>query len=82
MRKRKFIHRATVKLLFLQGDLRDELRIVVFGPWQKAPLPPFEEASQGEFGVAADLDLIPVRPDIQSHQHDADADRAIQLADS
>lgn len=64
-----------------QGDLRDELRVVVFGPWQKAPLSPFEEASEGELGVAADLDLIPVRPDVQTDQHDANADRAVQLPD-
>lgn len=64
----------------LRGNSRDELRVVVFGPRQEAPLAPLEEASEGEFGVAAHVDLIPVRPDIQTHQHDADAHRPIQLA--
>lgn len=54
----------------------------MLGPRQKVPLAPFEEASKGEFGVAADVDLIPVRPDIQADQHDAKAHRAIQLAGS
>lgn len=70
------------KSLRLQSYLRDELRVVVFDVRQKFPLSPFEEASEGEFRVAADLDLVPVRPDMQPHQHDADADRPIQLSDS
>lgn len=68
--------------LFFERYARDELRVVVFGPRQEAPLAPFEEAPEGEFGVAADVDLIPVRPDIQTHQHDANAHRPIQLAES
>lgn len=70
------------KSLLPQSNLRDELRVVVFDLRQKFPLSPFEEASEGEFGVAADIDLVPGRPDIQSHQHDADANRPIQLSDS
>lgn len=77
---RNHLHGSSQHLSFL-GNLRDELRVVVFGPWQKAPLSPFQEASEGELGVAADLDLIPVRPDVQTDQHDTNADRAIQLPD-
>lgn len=54
----------------------------MFGPRQKAPLSPLQEASEGEFGVAADVDLIPVRPDVQTDQHDANANGAIQLQES
>lgn len=54
----------------------------MFGPRQKAPLSPLQEASEGEFRVAADVDLIPVRPDVQTDQHDANANRAIQLQES
>lgn len=72
----------SVLLLVFGRSSRDQLRVVVLGPRQKAPLSPFEEASEGEFGVAADVDQIPVGPDFQPHQHDADAHRAIQLAGS
>lgn len=81
-KRQTFTWLLSILVLVFESNPRDELCVVVFGPRQKAPLSPFEEASEGEFGVAADLDLILVRPDIQTDQHDANADRAIQLAES
>lgn len=66
----------------IQCVLRDELCVVVFGPVQQAPLTPLEEAAESELRVSADLYLISVRPDIQTDQHHANANRAIQLAKS
>lgn len=54
----------------------------MFGPVQQAPLTPLEEAAESELRVSADLYLISVRPDIQTDQHHANANRAIQLAKS
>ena len=54
----------------------------MFGPRQKAPLAPLEEASECMLRVSADLHLICVWPDIQSHQHHTDTHWAIQLKHS
>lgn len=62
--------------------LRDELCIVVFGPWQKTVLAPLKEATEGELRIGADLYPIPVGPDIQSDQHHTNTHRTIQLTES
>lgn len=66
----------------VQWTLRYELRVVVLDPRQQAPLTPLEEAVEGELRVIADIHLISVRPDIQTDQHHAHTDGAVELAES
>lgn len=79
---RRLQHLNILELFVFIPFLRDELRIVVFGPRQQAPLSPSEKAAQGNFRVSAHLYLIPVRPDVQTDQHHADANGAIELPHS
>lgn len=58
---------------------RDELDVVVRVLPHQVLCPPGQEVVQRDAGVGADLDLVPVVPDIQAHQDHAELEFLIKL---
>lgn len=58
---------------------RHKLRVVVLRPLQEVGAAPRQEVVQSGFCSGVDSDVVSVRPNLQTHQNDADVQSAVQL---
>lgn len=59
--------------------LHDELGVVVAKTWQQLSGSPLQEVVEGVGGTLLHPDLIPVTPDLQTSQRNADVQRTVEL---
>lgn len=59
--------------------LHDELGVVVAKTWQQLSGSPLQEIVEGVGGTLLHPDLIPVTPDLQTGQRNADVQRTVEL---
>lgn len=59
--------------------LHDELGIVVAKTWQQLSGSPLQEVVEGVGGTLLHPDLIPVTPDLQAGQRNANVQRTVEL---
>lgn len=65
--------------LHVAALLHDELGVVMAKTWQQLSASPLQEVVEGVGGTLLHPDLIPVAPDLQTGQCNADVQRTVEL---